>query len=30
MIQAAAENKYGFNMQVSAEAMAALDRDRRH
>jgi hypothetical protein len=27
MIQAVAENKYSFNMQVSAEAMAALDRD---
>ena len=24
MIQAAVENKYSFNMQVSAEAMAAL------
>jgi hypothetical protein len=28
MIQAVAENKYSFNMQVSAAAMAALDRDR--
>jgi hypothetical protein len=27
MIHAAFENKYGFNMQVSAEAMAAPDRD---
>jgi hypothetical protein len=30
MIQAVAENKYGFNMQVSVKAMAALDRDRPH
>jgi hypothetical protein len=28
MIQTVVENKYGFNMQVSAEAMAASDRDR--
>jgi hypothetical protein len=28
MIQTVVENKYGFNMQVSAEAMAAPDRDR--
>jgi hypothetical protein len=27
MIQTASENKYRFNMQVSAEDMAALDRD---
>jgi hypothetical protein len=26
MIQTVVENKYGFNMQVSAEAMAAPDR----
>jgi hypothetical protein len=28
MIQAAVENKYSFNMQVSVKAMAALGRDR--
>jgi hypothetical protein len=27
MIQAAAENKYSFNMQVSVKAMAVPDRD---
>src|SRR5258708_1593937 len=27
MIQTVVEDKYSFNMQVSAEAMAALDRD---
>jgi hypothetical protein len=27
MIQTGVEDKYSFNMQVSAEAMAALDRD---
>jgi hypothetical protein len=30
MIQATAENKYSFNMQVSVKAMAALGRDRPH
>jgi hypothetical protein len=30
MIQAVAENKYSFNMQVSVKAMAAPDRDRPH
>jgi hypothetical protein len=30
MIQAVAENKYGFNMQVSAAAIAVLDHDWPH
>jgi hypothetical protein len=30
MIQAVAENKYSFNMQVSVKAMAAPDCDRPH
>jgi hypothetical protein len=30
MIQATAENKYSFNMQVSVKAMAALGRDRQY
>jgi hypothetical protein len=30
MSQTVVENKYSFNMQVSAEAMAAPDRDRPH
>jgi hypothetical protein len=30
MIQTVAENKYSFNMRVSAAAMAVPDRDRPH
>jgi hypothetical protein len=30
MIQMVVENKYSFNMQVSAEAMAAPDPDHPH
>jgi hypothetical protein len=30
MIQTAVENKYRFNMKVSAKAMAATGRDRPH